>query len=764
MRRISAITIFFLMLFQLNGQTPVGTWSDHLIYNTAKSVAVGTKEVFASTGSSIIVYNKELAELRKMSPVNGLTETGISTIAWSEENNTLIIGYITTNIDLVINKIIYNIPDIDRKYIPGKKEINRIRTTGKYAYLACSFGIIVVDLIKKEIYDTWKPGAGSNNAEVWDITFGNGKIFAATGNGVYSAELSNPGLSYFGNWDFINSLPVPSGKYTLVIYSGNKLYVNLSDPLSGGDSVYVIDGSSSLFSFLPGVYNTSFEPATTGFTISSPSSVKYYNNFGVVQKTISAYSWGATNISQAIAENGNIWIADINSGLVFGEIGENRSNFSTLTLSGPVSNNAYNITSRDGKTIICAGGAEVSWNNQGRPLQVSIHENNSWTSLQSDTIIDPMRALIDPDNSNHIFVSTWGGGLLEYENNNLIKQYNASNSPLQTIIPGQAYVRVCGLALDKDKNLWITQTEVPGSIKVLKPDGNWIVNPVTIDAPTIGDIIIAKNGYKWVVLPRGYGLFVLDDNNTPENFTDDRYKKMLVEDNTSSATPAVYSIAEDLDGYIWVGTDQGPLVYYNPEKVFDETLKANRVTVPRNDGSGSFDYLLKTETITSIAIDGANRKWLGTANSGAYLLSPEGTIRLANYNKLNSPVFSNTIVTLAVDNKTGDVWFGTSKGIQSIRGTATKGNEKFTKVYTFPNPVREDFTGNVTIAGLIRDSQIKITDISGNLVYETVSDGGQATWDLKTYNGSRVATGVYLVFCASSDGTQSAVTKMLVIK
>lgn len=174
--------------------------------------------------------------------------------------------------------------------------------------------------------------------------------------------------------------------------------------------------------------------------------------------------------------------------------------------------------------------------------------------------------------------------------------------------------------------------------------------------------------------------------------------------------------------------------------------------------------MLKTETITAISVDGANRKWLGTFSSGAYQVSSDGTIQIKNYNEQNSPVFSNSIVSLAIDNKSGDVWFGTSKGVQSVRGDATTGEEKFTNVYTFPNPVREDFTGNVTITGLMRDSEIRITDISGNLVYETVSDGGQATWDLKTYNGRRVATGVYLVFCASNDGTQSFVSKMLVIR
>jgi hypothetical protein len=354
--------------------------------------------------------------------------------------------------------------------------------------------------------------------------------------------------------------------------------------------------------------------------------------------------------------------------------------------------------------------------------------------------------------------------LLEYINNNLIKQYIESNSPLQTTIPGRPYVRICGLAMDKSKNLWLTQTEVPGSIKVLRSDGSWIVNPVTIDAPTIGDIIITKTGQKWIVLPRGYGLFILDDNSTPDVFSDDRYMKMLVQDIENQPISFVYSIAEDLDGNIWIGTDQGPLIYYNPEKVFDNDLRANRIKIPRNDGTGLADYMLKTETITSIAIDGANRKWLGTASSGVYLLSSDGTTRIKNFNEQNSPILSNSIVTLAVDNKTGDVWFGTSKGVQSVRGDATNGGEKFTNVYTFPNPVREGFTGNVTITGLLRDSQIRITDISGNLVYETVSDGGQATWDLKTYTGKRVATGVYLVFCASKDGTQSHVTKMLVIR
>ena len=764
MKRTPVILLLMSVFLHSLGQTPVGSWSDYLVYNTAKSVAVGSKEVYASTGSSIIVYNKDFAELKKMSRGNGLSETGISTIAWSEENNALIIAYTSTNVDLVKNNNILNIPDISRKYIPGNKEIYRIRTNGKFAYLACSFGIVVLDIIKKEIYDTWKPGNGSDNTDIWDIAFGNGKIFAATGNGVYSADLSNPGLSFPGNWSLMDIQPNPNGKYTSLVFSGNKLYANRSDPYSNGDLIYAIDGVSSQFSYMPGVYNISFDPAASGFTVSSSSSLRYYNNDGSLSKTISSYfseELGTPEISQAIADNNDIWIADIKSGLVRGE---NMSLFSALTLPGPASNNVIYLTSNNGITFICDGALTATWTETLRPLQVSIHENNNWTILAPPSITDGMRVIADPDNSNHLFISTWGMGLLEYMNNNLIKQYTQSNSPLQTIIPGKPYVRICGMVFDKNKNLWITQSEVNGSIKVLKPDGTWIVNPITIDAPRIGDMIIARNGYKWIILPVGYGLFILDDNNTPDVFSDDRYKKMMIKDTENKIVPVVYSIAEDLDGNIWVGTDQGPLVYYNPETVFDTDLKAFRLKTPRNDGTGLADLVLSTETINSISIDGANRKWLGTQTSGAYLLSPDGTKQIRNYNEQNSPILSNTIISLAVDNKSGDVWFGTLKGIQSVRGDATTGGEKFGKVYTFPNPVREDFTGNVTITGLMRNTDIRITDISGNLVYETVSEGGLATWNLKTYNGRHVATGVYLVFCSSSDGSQSVVTKMLVIR
>ena len=761
MPRYLLIIILTSLTAFVSGQAPVGAWTDHLSYNSAKSIALGQNEIYASTGLSVIIYDKEFDELRKLTRVQGLSEAGISSIAYSLDYSSLIVSYSSTNIDLVKDNIVYNIPDIKRKYIPGKKEIYRIRTKGKYSYLACSFGIVVIDILKNEIYDTWKPGTGGETAEIYDISLGNNKIYAATSSGVYYADPANPGLSYYGNWNQITSLPGSSASYNAVVVSGNKIFVNRTEQFSAGDSVYMIDTGASLFSYQTGIFNRSFDSYPGGFSISSQGVVRIYNDGGVLLKTITSYEPGSPNISQAIIEGTDIWIADISKGLIKGG---NMTTFTNYLLPGPATNNAIYITNNNGKTFITGGALDNAWNNQWRSLQVFIHENNSWHSELSYTTWDAMRVLVDPENNNHYYVSTWGSGLLEYENNLLLHKYDDSNSPLQTIIPGNPYSRICGLAMDKSRNIWITQTGVSGSIKVLKPDGTWITNPITIEAPTIGDIIIARSGYKWIILPRGYGLFILDDNKTPEIFSDDRSKIMLIKDTENKVISNAYSIAEDLDGNIWVGTDQGPAIYYSPGQVFNEDPRAFRVKVPRDDGTGLADYMLGTEIITSIAVDGANRKWLGTYSSGSYLLSADGSKKLANYNEENSPLYSNTVVSLALDDITGEVWFGTAKGIISLRGDATLGAEEFKNVYTFPNPVRSEFTGNVTITGLMRDSRIKITDISGNLVYETVSDGGQATWNLKSYNGERVSTGVYLVFCASSDGAASFVTKMLVIK
>jgi hypothetical protein len=224
-------------------------------------------------------------------------------------------------------------------------------------------------------------------------------------------------------------------------------------------------------------------------------------------------------------------------------------------------------------------------------------------------------------------------------------------------------------------------------------------------------------------------------------------------------------MAEDKNGYIWLGTDKGILVYYRPWAIFSEQHPvASRIKIPRNDGTNFIDYLLEKEKISAIAVDGANRKWIGTEDSGVYLVSEDGLKTYQTFNIKNSPLPSNTITSLAITPHTGEVFIGTAKGIVSYKARATEGNEEFSKVYAYPNPVREDYSGEITITGLVQNSIVKITTVSGKLVHETISLGGVAYWDGTNFSGNKVKSGVYIVYVSSTDGSQSAVAKVLIIR
>ena len=756
MKKLLSITVSAFILFTLNGQPPAGSWTDHLSYNTAANISGNAETIYSSTGASILVYEDGMNETRKLSPVNGLSETGIASTGWSETNSTLIIAYTSLNIDLVKGSSIDNIPDIRNRFPYGQKKINRIKTRDNYAYLASGYGIIIADIVRKEIRDTWKPGQESGDNEVFDLAFGNGLVYAATANGLWQADLQNQGLSYPGNWLRVPGMP--EAGCNLVIFAGETLYCNMPGE-SGDDVVYAINQGVSVFSQSAGTVNRSFDPAPDGFSISSSRSLRYYSSQGILKKEISSYGWGEPDICQALIFGNDIWIADRTHGTIQGK---NMTGFTGLPVSGPASNKVAGITSEGGRTIICAGGINGSWNGLKLPYMVSVHDGRKFENVSSGSHYDAMRVAVDASDPSRYFISSWGSGLFMYENNTLVKQFDSSNSPLQES-GSSGETRVLGLATDMTGNLWITQPDVTAKIKVLKSGGTWETYPANLNAPLAGDLVATSSGQIWVILPGGYGLYIIDDNGTPGISTDDKTRKLTIIDSDDRTINSAFSLAEDLDGSIWVGTSQGPVIYHDPEGVFDIDARGSRIKVPRNDGSGLADYMLGTETITSVAVDGANRKWLGTLSSGAYLLSADGTTLLKNYNTSNSPLFSDSIVSVAINQLTGEVWFGTSGGTLSIRENATSGNESFSNVYSFPNPVREDFTGNVTITGLVRDTEVKITDISGNLVFETTSEGGQASWDLSAYNGRRVRSGVYLVFCAAGDGSESCITRIMVI-
>lgn len=764
MRLLSGLLFLFLPLL-VKGQGGIGSWQDHLSYSSSYCVAGGGDKVYSSAGASVLIADLITGGISSLSRVSGLNETLIGNIEWCDKEETLIIIYRNTGVDLVRKGVIATIPDIKNKYIPGLKEIYDVTVTGSRALLSASFGIVVLDIPGRYVADTWRPGPDGENNEVYGTSLLGDRIYAATAKGVYSAQRDRTGLSYFGNWERLPGLPSPDSKYNLIAASGGALFVNKQGNNAGTDSLFrVVPGQAAgLVLERPSGSIRSVDVTDNGVSVSLPSSVLMLSLQGSVIREITSYGWAAMNPVKSFTYKGKLWIADLSNGLISTS---DYSKYNSFTLPGPYTNNVADIHFAGKTSLITGGTVDNAWGNVYRPFQFFINSGNSWNSIifYEPADRDAMRVVADPLDNEHIFVSSWGNGLYEFRSGSLVNNFNQYNSPLASIIPGENYSRICGLAFDKSGNLWMTQSGVPGILKALLKDGTWVSVALTPNVPVAGDMIIDANGLIWVLLPRGHGLLIYDPAGTPEVISDDRYLRLQVEDTEGYVMNNLFSIASDMDGNIWIGTDRGPAVYYNPSKAFSSDLKASRIKIPRNDGSGLADYLLATETVTSIAVDGADRKWFGTMSSGAYLLSEDGREQLHHFNTSNSPLLSDNIVKVSINGLTGEVWFGTSEGIVSFRGDATTGRDDYSGMYVFPNPVREDFEGVVTITGLIENSRVKITDISGNLVWETTSSGGQATWDLRNYRSARVTTGVYLVFCSNEDGSISEVTKMLIIR
>ena len=480
----------------------------------------------------------------------------------------------------------------------------------------------------------------------------------------------------------------------------------------------------------------------------------------------------ASNIYPADAlftTSGEMWIGDHNFGLI-----QNSGNglFVSATPSCPSDNNANRLTISGTNLYV----ATASDDNQQADLPAEIHrlQDQHWFSLNGYTepgllgLKDITGVVSSPGNPEHFWASTKENGLLEFNGNGNIKIYNSNNSTLESF---NGKCKTGGLKVDVNGNLWITNASVKHQLHVLKPDGTLkALSYPGIDNQFVsaGDMIITKTDTKWIIVNNS-DLFALQTGSTPDNATDDNSRKTSVRSRfTNSETTIIKgynqinALAEDHDGYLWVGTENGVVLYSNPESLFGNT-DFYGVQPAVDLGDGLYHPLLDNISITSIAVDGGNRKWFGTTNSGVYLYSGDGSRLIDHFNTGNSPLFSDHVNTIAINPASGEVFMATDHGLISWNGDATEGRDSFKKLYVWPNPVRETFNGEITIDGLMTGSNVKIADVNGNLIYKTTSNGGRATWDGKRKNGQRVNTGVYLIFCTDSEGNQSRVLKLLFI-
>ena len=751
MKKILISSLFLLASILQAQSIKVGEWRDHLSYFETFDVCKQGDLIYVSTDKALFVYNKNDKSIERINTLNVLSDANVSAIASNE--NIVIVGYENGNLDLLENDKTQNLADIKRASIIANKKINNINIEGTTAYLSTGFGIVVLDLAKTEIKDTYYIGAGGTYMNILGTSISNNKLFAATENGLYKADLNQANLADFQAWEKIEFRQ--SSKFNLLETFANKLFVNIQGSTFNTDSLYTFDGVNwELFSHP--YSNVSLKIANNKLVVTSKYGVNTYNeNLEAEQyRSSTVFNFEKKEFRAGIYVDGEYWIADRYNGLL-----NHSSNVTEQILpTGPFNSEVAQIKNFNDEIWVVHGSKNENWDPTWSRSEISMLKKDNWShtnTLLENDIRDPVAIA---KNGTQTYVASWQKGLAELVYNDLSILYDETNSSLQSRANHGDWTNIGAVEFDSDGNLWCTNAQTLEPLSVQYTNGEWksfsLGNTVTTDQ-NLAKLLIDENDQKWIQL-KNNGLIVFDEKRSGT-----KAKKISNgENNGNLSSDRVFAMAEDLDGEIWIGTDNGVSVFYDPSTIF-EGEQASTIIVTQD---GYNTYLLNGLLINDIEIDGANRKWFATNNSGVILTSENGTEEIHHFTAENSPLFSNKVLDIEINQENGEVFFGTDKGLISYRSGAIKGSSDFSNVLVFPNPVTPDYEGNISIKGLLTDAVVKITDISGNIVYKTKALGGQANWNGKRTNGEKVNSGVYLIFCSDEDGTENHVSKLLIVR
>jgi len=764
------LIIIFILVVQtftaVSQDIPVGSWRDHLPYTDAVSVTEGDDVIYCATKSALFSYNKSDFSIERLNIVNSLSDIGISRVKYNEFNKKTVVAYTNGNIDIIDNdKSITNLPAIKTASVMGSKKINHIYFQGDLAYLSTGFGIVVLNTNKIEIVETYFFGPGGNAVFTNAVTTDASLIYAATDQGVFFANKNGANLIDFNAWSLLPDLGVLN--YNNIVSFSNKLFVSLKLPTLDSDTIYYNDGGV-WSKFIPnGINVVSLDVSRNRLLISYGETIEKYDETLLKTGEITHYNSSVRiSPSEAIIDSdGNILIADERQGLI-----KIKNNFDGLIIhpNGPLSANVFKMDFIGNNLWTVSGGYSTgAFGPSNINSYIYSHkENDYWrdskdfvANLSGGRATDAVSVAINPSNTSEVFIGSWDHGLFQINNGNVTSIFTAHNSVLDSTFFGTT--KIGALTFDKDNNLWVSNSFTDNQLAVRTSDNTWYNYAFATLGITANNVftemIIDKNNFKWIMEPKTNSILVFDHGTLGDIST--IQTKLLTPSLTGMPGTQLYTITEDKDGEIWAGTDEGIAVFYNVNNVFEEDISAEQIFIEQD---GQTQILLETEVVTVITVDGANRKWIGTQTSGVYLMSEDGTEQIEHFTVENSPLFSNNIFDIVIDPETGEVYFGTEKGLLSYKGTATEGAGNYDNVFVYPNPVKPDFTGSIAIRGLMENTDVRITDISGNIVYQTTSFGGQAVWDGKDFNGSKVQTGVYMIFNGSENGDQKAAAKILI--
>ena len=748
----------------------IGNWRTHLPYQKVIKVEQFDGNIYAATEYELFFYDAEDNSINILNKINGLSDIGISTIAYNDSQRKLFVAYTNANVDIIDTEgNVTNMSDIKDKTILGNKTINNVHMNGDLAYVACGFGIVVFDMKKEEVKETYYIGDQGDPVNVSDVAFFNGKIYASTDQGVYYAAANDPQLTNYASWHFDSSPIHPHFAYTEMEVFNGKLYLNFDGGFKQ-DTLFVYNGASWDYC-LTGTPDQRYELRAYNdwFIITHRYHTTIYDkNLNEVLK-IHSPGGAIEPLSTFRTTDGAYWIGDTKRGLIKTTDGWNHMD---VLPNGPYSKNVFELQACGDQVWMATGGHAPDWSKRYMKQGVA-RFNGMWTSFHNTNtpemanFSDYTCTATNPKDPSVTYVGTWGYGVLKIKGDEVVEVYNADNSTLEYWIKDPNLINISGLAFDSKGNLWVANTGANNLLSVMDPSGNWRSFNLgsSLSGIDIANLMVDANNYKWIIRRSGAEnkIIVFNDNGTLDNPSDDRVVTLNNATGVGNLPGAVNCMTVDNSGQVWVGTDNGPCLFSDTKKIFNgSNYDATQIRVPRNDGTDQFDWLFDNSNVLSMAADGANNIWFGL-ESGVYLMSfKDGVSEVHYFNTDNSPLLDNSVTSMAIDNS-GEVFFGTNEGIVSYRSEASTPEPEISNVVAYPNPVRPGYNGYVGIKGLVENTLVRITTVDGAFVTEMMSEGGQAIWDCTDIKGNKVTPGVYFIFVSTKSGDHRFATKILVM-
>ena len=758
--------VLILHIFFLQAQNFENSWTGYFSYVSIKSISQGNDKIYAAAENAIFTYDLSTEEISSISTINGLSGNPISTAYYSENNGLYVIGYENGLIEIVIDgedNVLKVVDILDKTTIPpNMKTINHFNEYNGRLYISTGFGISVYNLESLEFGDTYFIGDLGSQINITQTTVLGDLIYASSSeNGIKSALVADENIIDYQQW-----ATVIGGGYKGIQSLGVELYaVNNSNTILKFD----LDvGFLQIDTFLSPVVD--FRAFSGVLTITTKSSIHTFSEGYVLTNEVTSLFEYDYLLQAGYAFNNSFYLGTTDLGMLIVPFNVNRA--LQVLPEGPLYNQPFTIEASPGKLWVAFGDVDLTFNPY--PLTrkgISNYRNESWTNIKYDSLrdllgVEDVNDLVfvksNPNNPNETYMTSYQKGLLKIKNQDPTILYNETNSPLE--IPGgneALGIRLYGSDFDKQDNFWFVQSRIDKGLIKLTPEGQFqtidISNIINAeDELALGKLVISREGY---VFFGAVSSGLVGYNPTTNEFN--KIGEALGNGNLPSTD--IKALAFDNQNRLWIGTRKGLRVLYSARNFFESGADIDSQPIIILD-DGVPQELLFLQSITDIEVDGSNNKWVSTATSGVFYLSSNGQETLLRFTSANSPLPSDTVLDISIDDADGTVYFATKDGLVAYDGTSTAPGEDLESVYAYPNPVRPNYFGNVTIDGLTAKANVKITDITGNLVFETTSQGGSVEWDTTAFGKYKVASGVYLVLITSDDNLLTKVAKIMIIR